>query len=279
MSESILIRSPAMGRTQLRVLYNSGIEEARLHKLAISAILHKLTSHTSPVGWRKKMVTQNKARWYRGKIRGIKKIRKPDPKPTAYEDAQNLMETVLEGRQGSLLLAKFHDTDRYANAMWELILNERPPIIVFGRQVCQPRDVNFFSNDSEGYRYSGILMPSQPLTPELGEILASVNMMLNDNFNGILVNCYRTGSDCIGPHSDDEKNLGKSGVVSLSFGATRKFRVRDRLTKKIVGDFALSHGCLMHMKGGFQKEFTHEIPKELKIKQPRISLTFRYHTK
>jgi alkylated DNA repair dioxygenase AlkB len=274
-----MIRSHAMGTTQLRALRDNGIDEARLHKLAVSAIVHKLTSHTSPVGWRKKMVTQNKARWYRRNMRGVKKTRQEDAMPTADEEGKNLMETVLEGTQGSLLVAKFQDTDKYANAMWALILHERPPIMVYGRQVCQPRDVNFFSNDSEGYRYSGILMPSQPLTPELREILASVNIMLNENFNGILVNCYRTGSDCIGPHSDDEKNLGKSGVVSLSFGATRKFRVRDRLTKKIVGDFALSHGCLMHMKGGFQKEFTHEIPKELKIKQPRISLTFRYHSK
>ena len=34
---------------------------------------------------------------------------------------------------------------------------------------------------------------------------------------------------------------------------------------------------LLHMGGDFQKEFTHEIPIEKKVKEPRISFTFRYH--
>ena len=33
------------------------------------------------------------------------------------------------------------------------------------------------------------------------------------------------------------------------------------------------------MAGDFQKEFTHEIPAEKKIKEGRISFTFRKHLK
>ena len=122
-------------------------------------------------------------------------------------------------------------------------------------------------------------MKSLPLTNELKIILDTINKIFNDKFNGVLVNCYHTGDDYIGSHSDDEKSLGDSGVVSLSLGATRKFRIRDKVTKKIILDFPISHGCVIHMNGGFQKEFTHEIPKEKKVKNSRLSLTFRYHIK
>jgi alkylated DNA repair dioxygenase AlkB len=122
------------------------------------------------------------------------------------------------------------------------------------------------------------MMPAVPLTPELEDILSVVNVLFVDTFNGILVNRYHSGADCIGAHSDDESALGVSGVVSLSVGATRMFRIRDKASKKRVFDCDLAHGYILHMKGAFQREFTHEIPKQLRIKSPRLSLTFRHHT-
>ena len=40
---------------------------------------------------------------------------------------------------------------------------------------------------------------------------------------------------------------------------------------------ALESGNMVQMSGNFQKEFTHEIPVEKKIKEERISFTFRRH--
>jgi alkylated DNA repair dioxygenase AlkB len=37
----------------------------------------------------------------------------------------------------------------------------------------------------------------------------------------------------------------------------------------------LTHGSLLIMAGGTQKNFKHEVPKELGVTQPRINLTFR----
>ena len=185
--------------------------------------------------------------------------------------------TLLEGKMGSLVIYEFNDMDKFSKELWKLPLIEKPVIVLYGKEVRQGRDVNFFSDDSTGYKYSGKIMKSLQLTDELKSIMCMVNKKFNDRFNGILVNCYRTGLDSIGAHSDDEKSLGESGVISLSLGATRKFRIRDKISKKIVLDFPVSHGCLIHMTGGFQKEFTHEIPKETKVKEPRLSLTFRNH--
>ncbi len=115
------------------------------------------------------------------------------------------------------------------------------------------------------------------MTPSLIKLLDTINHIYNSEYNGILINKYKSGEDYISAHSDDEKNLDKSGVVAISFGAKRKFRIRDKNTKKIVNDFYLNSGEMLQMGGNFQKEFTHEIPIEKKIKTERISFTFRKH--
>ena len=116
----------------------------------------------------------------------------------------------------------------------------------------------------------------QPLD-SLKPLLEIINGKFNINFNGILVNKYKNGEEYISAHSDDEKDLTDAGVVILSYGATRKLRIKDKSTKKKVLDVALVSGEIVQMLGDFQKEFTHEIPIEKKIKEERYSFTFRRH--
>jgi alkylated DNA repair dioxygenase AlkB len=153
----------------------------------------------------------------------------------------------------------------------------KPKIYIYGKEATQHRNIGFFSDESIGYRYSNQLAKSQALTPVLKKLLDEVNELYDADFNGILINKYVDGNDYIGKHSDDEKNLSNIGVVSLSYGSTRKFRVRDKKTNKIVKDVLIKHNQIMHMGGNFQKEFTHEIPIEKKITTPRYSFTFRKH--
>ena len=155
---------------------------------------------------------------------------------------------------------------------------EGPEVVVFGRVVRQPRDVGFFSNVSSGYRYSGKCMEARKLTGGLHQLLDKVNSHFGSHFDGILVNRYVDGSKYICAHSDDEAGCDKAcGVVALSYGATRKFRIREKATKKKVQDVLLVSGELVHMGGEFQREFTHEIPKEMRVKEVRYSFTFRTH--
>jgi alkylated DNA repair dioxygenase AlkB len=156
-------------------------------------------------------------------------------------------------------------------------LLKNPPIIVYGRQAYQHRSIGFFSNESEGYRYSGQLAESQAMTPGLSELLEIINNMFQAKFNGILVNRYENGEDTIGAHSDDEKFLDPVGVVCISWGESRTFRIRNKQTKEIVKDIQTEPNKIIHMAGDFQKEFTHEIPMEKKKKNPRVSFTFRRH--
>jgi len=159
----------------------------------------------------------------------------------------------------------------------KLLVN--PPIIVYGKKCHQHRSVAFYSNESIGYRYSGQLAKSKELTENLKLILDYINKKFNAKFNGILVNKYSKGTDYIGRHSDDESSLSKIGVIAISFGVVRKFRIRDKNTKKIVKDIPTLSNKILHMGGEFQKEFTHEIPIERKVKGIRWSFTFRKHLK
>jgi alkylated DNA repair dioxygenase AlkB len=163
--------------------------------------------------------------------------------------------------------------------VWDLELVTEPPIVVYGKKCIQHRCVGFYSNTSGGYKFSGQTTSVYPMTDQLKMIMDVVNEKLGTDFNGVLINKYRNGADNIGKHSDDESGLSKVKpcVASLSFGATRTFRIRDKETGKIVLDYPHKEGELLVMFGNFQSHYTHEIPKQLKVTEPRISLTFRNH--
>ena len=63
---------------------------------------------------------------------------------------------------------------------------------------------------------------------ELRHLLATVNDRFNARYNGILVNYYASGDDYISDHRDDELGLDPSvGVLTISYGAERTFRVKE----------------------------------------------------
>ena len=156
-------------------------------------------------------------------------------------------------------------------------LVERPEIIVYGKPCKQHRNVGFFSDESIGYKYSKKLMKSKPLSPSMTDLLVAINKMVGTQFNGILVNKYIDGTDYIGAHSDDETGLDGIGVVAISYGSEIIFRIRNKNDKTIVCDEPTIHCGILHMGGNFQKLYTHEIPMQKKIKESRISFTFRKH--
>lgn len=159
-------------------------------------------------------------------------------------------------------------------------LDYHPQIVIYGRPCRQHRSVSFFSDQSAGYRYSGQFATSKPMTESLRALLAYVNESFNASFNGILINKYASGEEYISRHSDDEHALDReAGVVAISTGAARIFRVRDKTSGAIVADIDTQPHLVLQMAGDFQREFTHEIPETKKIQHARYSFTFRAHTK
>lgn len=154
------------------------------------------------------------------------------------------------------------------------VLDYHPQIIIYGKVAYQQRSVGFFSIEPKCFNYSHTKTQSKSMPECLCKLLHIINAKFKSDFDGILINKYISGEEYIGKHSDD--NAG-SGVVVLSYGAVRKFRIRDKLTNKIVMDVKTYPDKMIQMAGNFQREFTHEIPVEKRVKDIRYSFTFRKH--
>ena len=153
---------------------------------------------------------------------------------------------------------------------------EQKNITIYGKQFQEPRLSAWYGDDSARYQYSGILLDPKPWTPLLLEIKKKLEQEHPFQFNGVLLNYYRNGSDSMGWHRDNEKELGKETVIaSLSFGAARSFQVRKYSDKSHKLDLPLASGSLLIMRGNMQEHWEHALPKRLKLQSPRINLTFR----
>lgn len=193
------------------------------------------------------------------------------------------LEKIIDTDNSRLSQGTFEDTSLLEECVKYIRgkLNEYPPIKIYDKICHQRRCVGFFSDESIGYYYSNQLSKSKPMSPCLLLLLETINSHFDYNYNGILVNLYKTGDDYISAHSDDETGLDKSGagVVAISYGATRKFRIRDKKTREKIIDIPMTSGLIIKMDGDFQKKYTHEVPIERRVKEERISFTFRKHNK
>lgn len=72
-------------------------------------------------------------------------------------------------------------------------------------------------------------------------------------------------------------NLGNNVIASVSLGHTRRFLVKSKDKEKESGvvEYSLTPGSLVVMGGDMQKHWKHSVPKELRVKETRINLTFR----
>ena len=146
---------------------------------------------------------------------------------------------------------------------------------IYGKTYPTPRLESFHAYETVSYTYSGQQMQSAPLADLLAILLRETAVITEKQFNCALVNFYRDGNDSNGWHADDEKELGKNPIIaSLSFGATRKFKLRNNATGTVI-DLQLEDGDLLLMDDKMQVEWKHCIPKEPRILDSRINITFR----
>ncbi|MEY3997150.1 MAG: hypothetical protein RL344_1493 [Pseudomonadota bacterium] len=166
-----------------------------------------------------------------------------------------------------------------ADAYFQQLLYETPwqhdQAIMFGKHITTRRKVAWYGDTGFNYNYSCINHHALPWSALLLQIKYWVEAKLGVCYNSVLLNLYHNGSEGMGWHHDDEKGLGKnSHIASLSLGATRRFDLRHKNTKKTVS-IDLEHGSLLAMYGETQSHWLHQIPKQLRVKDARISLTFR----
>ncbi len=167
------------------------------------------------------------------------------------------------------------EADRLLAAVRTELCWEQRAIVLFGRPVVQPRLIAW-AGDVD-YRYSGQTLEPRPFTSTLAALLAGVRDRTGASFNHVLVNRYRDGRDSIGLHADDERELGTDPIVAtVSLGTTRRFVLKPR--RKMAGGgtaLDLLHGSLVVMGGSCQRHYVHGVPRQVDVRDERISLTFR----
>ncbi|MFD2095232.1 alpha-ketoglutarate-dependent dioxygenase AlkB family protein [Corallincola platygyrae] len=151
----------------------------------------------------------------------------------------------------------------------------QPEITLFGRSNPIPRLQAWYGDAGTRYRYSGMTMQPEPWQPTLLALKQQLEQTLSYQFNSVLANLYRDGRDSMGWHSDNEPELGSAPVIaSLSFGAPRRFQMRHKY-QGYKFELVLGAGSLLVMSGVTQQHWQHAVPKQSKVHEPRINLTFR----
>jgi alkylated DNA repair dioxygenase AlkB len=152
---------------------------------------------------------------------------------------------------------------------------EERSIRMFGKWVKQPRLTALYGDSGASYTYSGLTLTPLPWTKELLEIRSRVEEFCQKDFNAVLLNFYRNGSDYMGWHADNEKELGPNPfIASLSLGVARKFQLKHKKEKTRM-EIDLAPGSLIIMKENLQEHWLHRIASTKNESAERINLTFR----
>ena len=167
--------------------------------------------------------------------------------------------------------------DRYFESLQQSLEWTQEKITMYGKTHNVPRLSAWYADSGIPYTYSGITAYGLSWTKPLLEIKQRVEQLAGVNFNSVLANLYRDGSDSVSWHADDEIELGPKPVIaSLSLGYERVFQLKHKTNKQLKANFLLPHGSVLVMSGSTQQHWLHQIAKSKKSMGPRINLTFRY---
>ena len=169
------------------------------------------------------------------------------------------------------------ESQLYMRNLTQSVLWRREKIKMWGKEIVTKKRIAWYADDGKSYTYSGsTFFPSQ-WNNVLLQLKEKVENYSEIKFNSVLLNEYPNGEVGMGWHSDDEKELGTDPIIaSLSFGANRDFIFKHKTDRSIENvKLHLKSGSLLLMLGSTQHYWKHSLPKRLKVKEPRINLTFR----
>ncbi len=148
-------------------------------------------------------------------------------------------------------------------------------LVMFGKLITTKRKVAWVGDAGCSYTYSGVKKFPQAWTPALLEIKQKVEALAQHTFNSCLLNLYHDGSEGMGWHSDDEKELEQAApIASVSFGGERKFAFKHKFDRTSVS-LTLANGSVLLMHAPTQQSWQHSLTKTKRSVGPRINLTFR----
>ena len=147
---------------------------------------------------------------------------------------------------------------------------------IFGRSFPIPRKHVAHGDAGLFYSFSGVTLPTKPWTPTLLSIKDLVSKATGYDYNYVLVNRYENGSQSIGFHADDEREIDPAvPIAALSLGQERPFIFKSNKQPHQSLTLKLASGSLLVMNSPTNDNYMHSLPKRKNITKPRVSLTFR----
>lgn len=144
-----------------------------------------------------------------------------------------------------------------------------------GKAVPMPRLIGWCNDLGFGYQYSGQVTPVMPWPSELLNIRDRLELFGGKQLPSVLINLYRGRDDSVSWHKDNEKWFKSDPfIVSLTVGAARDFKMRNRSTGESVV-YTLGHGDLLIFTDEHVLDWEHSIPKAGQEVGPRVNFTFR----
>ena len=159
------------------------------------------------------------------------------------------------------------------DSLWNLHPVEQPTITMYSKPVQLPRWQKSYNRD---YFFSGQMSVSDPI-PELLMPLYNWARELYPQINGLLLNWYDAASKhYIGAHTDSISQLQhNSHIITVSFGASRTFRMRDIAKRHLPVDIQVENGDVLVIPWETNQQMTHEVLHRARDTGRRVSVTFR----
>ena len=188
-------------------------------------------------------------------------------------DTNTILEKKLKLKHADVILVENLYTKLEADEIYEDLMKN----IQWVQKEYEGRRTALYGT-AEEYKYA--LNVGHPINwntiPVLEEIAKKVSQYTGVEYDVCLANFYADGNEKFNFHADKEEIGKKTPICSLSFGAERKFYFRsidntDLEQQSIV----LTHGSMLIMPSVCHEHYLHALPRDKKIKTPRINLTFR----
>ncbi len=172
--------------------------------------------------------------------------------------------------------------DKYFNILNDELKyesDEESCVIIRGKKINIPRKQVSYGDENLSYSFAGNISKTinwnkdDTVCKVIKNIKKRIESQTMQKFNYVLINRYDDGNNYIGYHHDKDKDLKKgSSIIGVSLGSEREMLFKR---DKTVHKYSLKHGSMIEIKWNTNKNWKHSIPKRKKIKDPRISLTFR----
>ncbi|WP_168526853.1 alpha-ketoglutarate-dependent dioxygenase AlkB [Acinetobacter sp. A3] len=191
--------------------------------------------------------------------------------------ADRTLAVFFENSQYDWNHTNWHQVQDINQIDWKNIQWHQDTIKMYGKSHTLPRISAWYGDTGKAYKYSGILLHPNPWNSALLWMKQQLATVCDTPFNSVLLNWYRSGQDYISWHTDAEKELGLNPTIaSLNFGESRRFLLRRNDDHEDKIEIRLAHGDLLIMYGELQHFWQHSVPKQAKIKDGRLNMTFRH---